>query len=286
MGGEKPPTMAPEDERAQVAAALDATPELVPWLPELLADLWELGGSPAVVAGWLGELNLPPGTRALDLGCGKGAVCLTLARDLGFRVHGVDLFEPFLVEARARAVEWGLADRCRFEKGDLRAVVRTASGYDVVVYASVGALGPLDESVRALRSCVREDGLMVIHEGFLAPGAGAEADFASLAGYEETRRRLASCGDEILREHVLSPEDMRALDERYIERIEGRARRLAAAHPSVASLALGYVERQRRAAAAWERAARSAAWLLRKCGARAEAPAGPVTARAAARPRS
>lgn len=264
MTAGRPPTVASEDERAQVAAGLDATPELLPWLPELLADLWELGGSPALVAAWLGGLDLPRGARALDLGCGKGAVCLTLARDLGFRVHGVDLFEPFLVEARARAAEWGLADRCRFEKGDLRAVVRTVSGYDAVVYASVGALGPLDECVRALRSCVREDGLMVIHEGFLAPGTGAETGFASLAGYEETRRRLTSCGDEILREHVLSPEDMKAIDERCIESIEGRARGIAAAHPCAASLALGYADHQRRAAAAWERAVRSAAWLLRK----------------------
>jgi hypothetical protein len=69
----------------------------------------------------------------------------------------------------------------------------------------VGALGPLDECVRALRSCVREDGLMVIHEGFLAPGAGAETGFASLAGYEEARRRLTSCGDELLREQSSPP---------------------------------------------------------------------------------
>jgi hypothetical protein len=77
---------------------------------------------------------------------------------------------------------------------------------------------------------------MVIHEGFLAPGAGAETGFASLAGYEQTRRRLTSCGDEILREHVLSPEDMKAIDDRYIETIERRARGIAAAHPCAAWL--------------------------------------------------
>jgi hypothetical protein len=57
---------------------------------------------------------------------------------------------------------------------------------------------------------------------------------------------------------------MKAIDERYIESIECRAGGIAAAHPCAASLTLGYAERQRRAAAAWERAARSAAWLLRK----------------------
>jgi cyclopropane fatty-acyl-phospholipid synthase-like methyltransferase len=242
----------------------------VPYLAELLADLWDLGSSPPLIAGWLGDLELPRESRVLDLGCGKGAVSLTLARELGFRIHGVDLFEPFLQEARARAEEWGLTDRCRFEKGDLREVARSAQGYDVVVYASVGALGPLDACVRVLRDCVQEGGYLVIDEGFLAPDAEAgEAlpdlpGHEDLTGYEESRRWLTSCGDEILRENVLSPAEMRALDERYIRSISARAEALAKAHPADAELVRSYVERQRRAAAAWERSSVSAAWLLRR----------------------
>jgi SAM-dependent methyltransferase len=262
--------MPTDDEIRQVAATLDATPELVPYLAELLADLWDLGSSPALITSWLRDLGLSRETRVLDLGCGKGAVSLTLARELGYRVHGVDLFEPFVQEARARAEEWGLADRCRFEKGDLREVARTAKGYDVVVYASVGALGPLDACLRAMRGCVHEGGFLVIDEGFLAPGGEAGKvipdlpGHEDLAGYEESRRRLTSRGDEILREHVLSPEEMRAMDERYIQSISARAEALARARPADADLVRSYVERQRRAASAWERSSVSAAWLLRK----------------------
>jgi SAM-dependent methyltransferase len=248
--------MPTDDEIRQVAATLDATPELVPYLAELLADLWDLG--------------LPRETRVLDLGCGKGAVSLTLARELGFRVYGVDLFEPFVQEARARAKEWGLTDQCRFEKGDLREVARTAEGYDVVVYASVGALGPLDACVGALRGCVHEGGHLVIDEGFLAPGGEAGKVLPDLPGhedlaeYEESRRRLTSFGDEILREHVLDRSEMRAMDERYIRSISARAEALAKARPADADLVRSYVERQRRAASAWERSSVSAAWLLRR----------------------
>jgi protein-L-isoaspartate O-methyltransferase len=256
-------TPSADDELQQIASALDATPQLVPFLPELLADLWEMGGSPALVAEWLGGLDLPSGsTRVLDLGCGKGAVSLTLARDLGFQVHGVDLMRPFVEEARARAAQWGLSGRCRFETGDLREVARSARGYEVAVYASVGTLGPLDECVRTLRRCVRDGGYLVVEEGFLATGVARGTRFVNLAGYEETRRRLTACGDEILRERVRSPEEMGAIDRRYIESISARAEVLAARHPGKAPLFLDYVERQRSAAAAWEREARSAAWLL------------------------
>lgn len=262
--------MPTDDEVQQIAATLDATPELVPHLAELLADLWDLGSSPALIEGWLRDLGLPRETRVLDLGCGKGAVSFTLARELGFQVHGVDLFEPFVQEARTRAQEWGLADRCRFEKGDLREVARSAEGYDVVVYASVGALGPLDAAVGVLRRCVPEGGYLVIDEGFLAPGGEAGTvvpelpGHEDLAGYEETIRRLTSCGDVILRENVLDPAEMRAMDERYIRSISARAEALAKALPADAELVRSYVERQRRAATAWEQSSVSAAWLLRK----------------------
>ena len=254
--------MATDDETRQIAAALDATPELVPYLPDLLADLWDLGSSPSLIADWLHGLDLPSHARVLDLGCGKGAVSLTLARDLGFVVHGVELFEPFIRDARARTKEWGLGGRCLFQKADLREVVLSATDYDVVVYASVGALGRLDDCVGALRRCVRHGGHMVIDDGFLAPDAEPASGFENLAPHEESRRRLTSHGDEIVREHVLGVEEMRAIDRRYIESIEHRADALAAAHPQYADLILGYVDRQERAAAAWERNAVSATWLL------------------------
>ena len=257
--------MATDDRVRQVAAALDATPDLVPHLAELLADLWELGSSPPLIASWLGELGLPPGTtRVLDLGCGKGAVSLTLARDLGFHVHGVDLYEPFDREARHRAAEWGLTSLCRFEGGDLREVVRTAEGYDVVVYASVGALGRLDDCVRALRGCVRGGGYLLIENGYLAPGAAPAAGSGNLADHDESHRRLTAHGDALLREQALDPAEMRAIDERYIRSISARAEALAKARPADADLVRGYVERQRGAASAWERSSVSATWLLQK----------------------
>ena len=94
----------------------EAPPELLPYLPELLTDIWALGSSPVTVVEWLRSRQLPPETtRVLDLGCGKGAVSINLARELGFHILGIDFFEPFLAEAMEKARELGVEKLCSFE---------------------------------------------------------------------------------------------------------------------------------------------------------------------------
>ena len=60
-----------------------------------------------------------PGGRALDLGCGTGAVTLRLA-ERGLRVIGIDHSPEMLALARAKAAERGLDSRTEFETGDAR----------------------------------------------------------------------------------------------------------------------------------------------------------------------
>ncbi len=58
-----------EDE--MVAYALEIHPSLLPYLPELLADLGELGSDAQAIAGILNNINLPGSTSVVDLGCGR-----------------------------------------------------------------------------------------------------------------------------------------------------------------------------------------------------------------------
>jgi ubiquinone/menaquinone biosynthesis C-methylase UbiE len=60
----------------------------------------------------MGELQLTPGQRALDIGCGTGQTTLALARAVGPQgaVLGVDISHPLLEVARRRAVKGGAAN--------------------------------------------------------------------------------------------------------------------------------------------------------------------------------
>lgn len=61
----------------EIAKSLDAKPELLPFIPELVADIWALGSSPDLAVEILKPVDLSPQTtRVLDFGCGKGAVSI------------------------------------------------------------------------------------------------------------------------------------------------------------------------------------------------------------------
>ena len=105
----------------EVAESLDATPDLLPFLAELLADVPELGGNVETIAAVLQAVELPAkATRVLDLGCGKGSVGIRLAQESGFNVKGVDLFEPFVREAKRRAVAANVEGLCRPRQNDVQ----------------------------------------------------------------------------------------------------------------------------------------------------------------------
>jgi SAM-dependent methyltransferase len=80
-------------------------------------------------------LRASRGMTALDAGCGVGRWSRLLAAN-GAHVTGVDLSPTMAAEARRRAHEQGLGERCRFVVGDLAAFA-TGQRYDLVVGVTV-----------------------------------------------------------------------------------------------------------------------------------------------------
>ena len=66
-------------------------------------------------------LNLPPGSRGLDVGCGIGLQAIMLAEAVGPAGHvtGVDLSPEFLVHARDIAEKAGISEQVSFQEGDM-----------------------------------------------------------------------------------------------------------------------------------------------------------------------
>lgn len=62
-------------------------------------------------------LDLPKGSRVLDLGCGAGRVAVAMAKK-GLEVTGIDLVEHHVLKACDHARESGVQDRISFEQAD------------------------------------------------------------------------------------------------------------------------------------------------------------------------
>ena len=80
-------------------------------------------------------LNIEPGTRVLDVGCGVGRWSSLLASRGGL-VTGMDLSPTMITEAHRRAKAMGVANRCRFLVQDL-AQLTAGETFDLIVGVTV-----------------------------------------------------------------------------------------------------------------------------------------------------
>lgn len=167
--------------------------------------------TPAEVDALVKLLGLAPPARVLDLPCGIGRHSAELARR-GFAVTGVDLHEPYLVEARAAApgVEWIRADMREF---------RRPGAFDAVLnlYTSFGYFEDPGDDRRVARNALeslRPGGALVIEMN------GKEV---LAAKYEERRWHDLGDGSRLL-EHTTVEDGWRAVRNEWTLYKDGKRR--------------------------------------------------------------
>lgn len=109
------------------------------------------------------KLDLKPGARVLDVGCGWGSMALYLAEQRGCTVTGITLSVEQQKVARRRAKERGLADKVEFRLEDYR---NTTGKFDAIV--SIGMFEHVGRPqykiyFRKLYELLAEDGTALMH---------------------------------------------------------------------------------------------------------------------------
>lgn len=235
--------MRSEDE--MVAYALEASTALLPYLPELLADLKELGSDADAITSVIRDLNLSKSMTVVDLGCGKGAVAVEVAKHLNFRVLGIDLFEPFIDECIKLAESQKVSELCQFIHGDVSRLAGNVEPRDIAIFAALGdVLGSLDQTVSVIRQYTKPGGYMVIGDGFIKDGGSSNfPGFEQYAGRADMIARLTAHGDILVRETV-EAYDRSHGKHREVEMIAARAKIIAARRPEIALEVLSYAAKQ------------------------------------------
>jgi len=122
------------------------------------------------------KLNLQPGQKVLDIGCGWGDLALYIAKMADVEVLGVTLSKEQHALATKRAEDEGLSDRVRFKLLDYRKVDEK---FDRIV--SVGMFEHVgvhhyDEFFKKVNELMPDDGLALIHSiGHMSPPGMASA---------------------------------------------------------------------------------------------------------------
>src|SRR5438034_1323397 len=130
------------------------------------------------------KLELRPGMRMLDIGCGWGSLAIHAASEHGASVVGVTLSEPQAELARERVRDAGVADRVEIRVQDYRDL--SGESFDAV--ASIGMVehvgeGRIDEYARRIERVLAPGGRVLNHGIVCVPaqkhGAHIGGDFSN-----------------------------------------------------------------------------------------------------------
>ncbi len=229
-----------------VAIAMDVKDkEILPYLPYILQDFWEIGADPKTMISMIrkhtaGNKNL----KILDLGCGKGSVSVKIAAECGFECHGIDAIPEFIEFAKGKAEEYNVADLCKFEITDIREAIKNLSTYDVIILGAIGQVfGDYKTTLTLMDKILKDDGILIIDEGYTEE----DSDFShsQVFSKKEIINQIESAGMALI-DMVLGHDDEK-LFENYNNEYNQLAKRcleLAEKHPDKAKIFLDYIKIQ------------------------------------------
>jgi ubiquinone/menaquinone biosynthesis C-methylase UbiE len=148
-------------------------------------------------------MGLTPESHVLDLGSGVGGPARTVAEAHGCRVTGIDL-TPAFCDAAGVLTDWvGLADRVRFEVGDVTALPFADASFDAAMTLHVAMnIKAKDRLYAEARRVLRPGGVLAIYDVLQGEGGAvvypvpwaADAAISHLATPDEMTALLEGAG--------------------------------------------------------------------------------------------
>jgi len=260
----------PRETKEKLARSLTAeTTDLLPYLPYLLQDLWELGANPTEIIRLIKKhMPLSNDMKILDLACGKGAVSIKIAESLGIHVHGIDIIPEFIEYANQKAKELNAGALCHFACGDVNEVVNTATNYDCVIFGATGdILGNPPETLRKLTKTIRPGGYVVMDECYLPDGSSNEEvryknyDYLT---HEQWLHIFKDSGLTLVEETVAEENSFDYSND--MQAITLRANELIVKHPEKRMIFEGYIQSQLNECDDLKNSVVGVTWMLQKTG--------------------
>jgi precorrin-6B methylase 2 len=218
--------------------------ELFPYLPYILQDIWEIGTDPKVIVNLIRKHFTNINTlRLLDVGCGKGAVSIPVAQQLGCSCFGIDAIPEFIDEANRKAKEFNVEGLCTFQVGDVREAITAVSVFDVIILGSIGPVfGNYFETMTTLSKHLTNTGLIIIDDSYIENGG--EYRHPMMFSREELLHQIELSGMQLLDEEILHSDDVRQSSDFIFQHLKKRCLELIEQHPAKKMLFENYIKQQ------------------------------------------
>jgi cyclopropane fatty-acyl-phospholipid synthase-like methyltransferase len=255
-----------DDLKQSIVRSLDGADEvLYEHLSYLLQELWEIGSSSDVIIDLIKGncINRGQDLKVLDLGCGKGAVSVRLAKEFGFHIHGIDGMPLFVTEAEKWARKYKVSELCRFEIFDIRIRLDTLKDYDLIILGSIGSvLGNIEATLSKVKESLSSKGFVMLDEGYRL-----DESPENLYNYPD---RLQACeqiekaGFEVMEERLGVQEFNRHSNQQIIGFIQKRVEELNIQFPDRKHLFEKYLAAQKIESEILENYMQCVTWLLKR----------------------
>lgn len=233
------------DLNQSIIKSLDGTEkELVQFIPYLLQDLWEIGSSPEPIIRLIKDCNLDhKEMKILDLGCGKGFVTISLAREFKCHCHGIDAMPDFIYEAEQKAIEYSVSEFCTFEINDIRTRVVDLTNFDIIILGSIGdVLGDYTDTLNKLSNCINNNGAIIIDDGY---DNSSKSELSDNLSREIIMEQISRAGMKLVREIIQSKQYIKESNEIIYSKILKRSYELIKQYPAKQNLFEKYLELQK-----------------------------------------
>ncbi|HUO55045.1 MAG TPA: class I SAM-dependent methyltransferase [Rhodoblastus sp.] len=190
-------------------AASGRNPEALAFGDLAPVDEFHIGGRQAT-ADLAAQLDLAPGARLLDIGCGLGGASRYFAQERGCRVTGVDLTEEYVGVARSLAERVGLAGKVSYQRASALALPFEAHVFDGATLFHVGMnIADKKKLFAEARRVLKPGGVFAIYDVMREAETGdlayptpwaSSPDMSFLENASSYRSLLESVGFAILQE--------------------------------------------------------------------------------------
>jgi SAM-dependent methyltransferase len=228
-----------------VVTALDGSEtDLLPFLPYILQDVWEIGASPEVVIELVQKhAKEHSKLKVLDLGCGKGAVSIKLAHNLKCTCYGIDAIREFIDEAILKAKEYKVDSLCKFEVGDIRIKVEELTHFDVIILGAIGPVfGNCGETLAILSKCLNTNAIIIIDDGYIENDS--DYTYPLIQKRETILQQIKDSAMQFVDEIIIDKDRIKESDDDIFESLKQRCHELIEQYPERRRLFENYIKRQ------------------------------------------